>query len=107
MKILAHTTGAFMLVDSTTGDEIAPFRPSVIRRSSFIDTRVKLKQIVVVSELTEDATDAQFVQFLKESDNDIELAMQSFVAAFGPKEEAPEQVDAAPAPTPKKRTAAK
>jgi hypothetical protein len=82
MKILAHTTGSFVLVDPTTGDEIAHFRPSVVRRSSFIDTRAKLGQVVIVKELKPTATDKEFAKFLKEADNNLDLAMESFLSVY-------------------------
>jgi hypothetical protein len=82
MKILAHTTGSFMLVDPTTGDEISYSRPSVVRRSSFFDTRVKIGQVVIVKELKPTATDKEFAKFLKEADGDAALAMESFLSAY-------------------------
>jgi hypothetical protein len=82
-KILAETTGEFELVDFTYGGAIvAHDRPSVVESTTFIQSRASLGQIRVLDTLTDEATDAEFEKYFKESDGDAELAISSFKASY-------------------------
>lgn len=89
MKILAETTGDFMLTDLATGQSIQAVRPSVVPRSRFVDARIALSQIVKVADVPDDATDEEFASFWRDSDGDRELAIASFLSKFDP--EAPKE----------------
>jgi hypothetical protein len=84
MKLLVETTGAFMLTDLASGQEVPSHRPAVVGHSNFFQHRVSLQQLRVLGELTDDATDAEFAKFLAESEGDTNLAVESFVSVFGP-----------------------
>lgn len=106
-KILAHTTGKFMLLDGMSGDELDAFRPSVVRQTPFINTRVGLNQVEIVAELKREATDAEYVRFLKEADGDFDVANESFLAVYGidaEPTEAGEDADTAPATSRRRRS---
>lgn len=82
-KLLVETTGDFMLVDyDQKGLVIEHSRPTVTNPTTFVQTRTSLGQLRVVAELTDEATDEEFAKYVKESDGDIELAVDSFKTAF-------------------------
>ncbi len=97
MQNLVETTGEFMLVDPGTGNEIAHNRPSVCGATHFVASRVALGQVTVLSnQIPNDLTDKDFAKFWSESNGDKDLAVQSFLASFGPKEEdqeAPKEIE--------------
>lgn len=82
MKVIAHTTGNFQLLDGLSGDLLSAHRPSVVTRTPFIRERVGLEQVKVIAEAPDAATDAEFAKHWKEADGDIELAVQSFLSTF-------------------------
>lgn len=88
MKILAETTGDFMLHDLSSGQTVQATRPSVITRTGFIDARIAINQVVKIADLPEDATDEDFVGFWTES-GDRDLAIASFVSKSDPEAAAP------------------
>lgn len=63
-KVLAETTGNFMLVDPANSQNVLPHdRPGVIEKSAFFEERAMRGQIRVLNdELPDDATDAQFAE---------------------------------------------
>lgn len=87
MKLLVSTTGPFMLIDAQTSDELQHNRPSVVRISNFIQMRSGLGQIKMhCNEVPDELTDKDFLKFWEESGKDEELAIQSFLASFAPKQ---------------------
>jgi hypothetical protein len=117
MKVIAHTTGAFQLLDAFSGDLIPAHRPAVIEKTMFITARLAIEQVKIVAEVNSSATDAQFVKHWKDSDGDMDLAIQSFLAIYGldvvaqedvarereaEAETAAQEPEAAPAPDAKK-----
>lgn len=84
MKLLVETIGDFMLMDGGAGQEIEAHRPCVVVSSNFVSMRMAVKQIKVLGELTDEATDAEFITFLNESGDDVELAVGSFLAKYAP-----------------------
>jgi hypothetical protein len=104
MKVIAHTTGSFQLIDNLSGDHIPHHRPAVVTRTSFISQRLAADQLVIVGEVPAHATDAEFAKHWEASEKDVDLAVQSFQATFG---EAEAEADAEPAkPSRSKKTAA-
>lgn len=101
MKVIAHTTGSFQLLDGFSGDLISAHRPSVVEKTTFITARVAVEQAVIVAEVPDEATDERFAKHWAESEGDLDLAVQSFLATF----EAVEG-DASPAPTKRGKKAA-
>ncbi|MGO7308754.1 hypothetical protein ACCS91_33405 [Rhizobium ruizarguesonis] len=83
MKILAETTGEFMLSDLGTGDVIYAGRPSVVELSPFIEARVAISQVRKEADLTADATDDEFATYWTESEGNRDLAVESFLSKFG------------------------
>jgi len=84
-KCIVETTGSFMLLNST-GEEINANRPSVVVHTDFVDEQQtsRPKQLnILASGLPLDATDAEFEKFLKDSNDDEALAIESFCAAHG------------------------
>ncbi|RWM90005.1 MAG: hypothetical protein EOR84_22615 [Mesorhizobium sp.] len=100
IKLLAETKGSFQLHDlAHKGQRIHARRPSVVDNSHFIQDRIGRAQVRIIAELKPEATDADFVGYMKESDGDMQLAIDAFLAEFGK-----EVVDA---PEGKKKRAAK
>lgn len=98
MKCIIVTTGMFSLL-TPYGEHVRPTRPTVVRRSSFIDSRIFKKELkLLVAELPEEASDEDFVQVWKESKktkkNREEFAAQAYAAEF--EVEVEESVEPAP-----------
>lgn len=85
IKILAETKGAFQLNDMAhhAGQRLRSHRPGVVENTHFIQDRIGRGQIRVISELKPEATDSDFVGYVKESDGDMQLAIDAFLAEFG------------------------
>lgn len=82
-NFLMETTGAFMLSDiGNAGFVIEAHRPVVSLNTNFVQARVALGQIRLLGEVTLEATDEEFMNYLKDSDNDPELATSSFLESF-------------------------
>lgn len=93
MKLLAETTGAFGLIDLSTGQSLKSHRPSVVPLSGFLTARIALGQVAKVADVPDDATDEDFEAYWLDSDGDKDLAVASFLSKFDP--------DATSAPAPK------
>lgn len=85
IKLLAETKGAFQLNDMAhhAGQRIRSHRPGVVENTHFIQDRIGRGQIHVIAELKDTATDADFVGYVKESEGDMQLAIDAFLAEFG------------------------
>lgn len=80
-KVLLETTGSFMLISG--GQEVSPDRPSVIKTSYFFEARVAKGELKVLGSVVDEATDAEFETFVRESKGDLALAVESFLSKFG------------------------
>jgi len=81
LKILVETTGEFQLVDPFTL-ELMPFdRPAVVTSTSFVETRAAKGEVVVLSQLTEEATDEEFAAYWREASD---IAVESFKSKYAP-----------------------
>lgn len=84
IKLLAETKGSFQLLDlGHHGQSIKARRPSVVVNSNFVQDRIGRNQVRVIAELKDEATDEEFASYLRESDGDIALAVDSFISEFG------------------------
>lgn len=82
-RCIVQTKGDFVLLN-TTGEAIESHRPTVVAMTSFVETRLQKDELKVFARhLPREATDEEFREFLKESENDVELAVNSFCAKFG------------------------
>ncbi len=89
MKLIVTPLGPHGYMDPTTGDEVQPFRPSVVQHSSFIDTLIGSSKIkLIANDLSDEASDKEFALYYRESGKDVELAVESFLSSFAkPKDE--------------------
>lgn len=82
IKALVETVGDFQLVDFNHNRQTVPSeRPAVVVLSKFIQERVSAGQIRVITQVGEEATDDEFLNYWKESENP-ELAVDSFITTF-------------------------
>ncbi len=81
MKYLVETTGDFMLIDPD-GTQIRHDGYSVVKHSPFIQERVVAGQIRTVAEVNDEATDTDWLDYVKDSDGDLDLALASFVSTY-------------------------
>lgn len=83
MKLLVKSTGPHYYQDPQTGDAIEHNRPSVVRKSEFINTLIAAGKLALISaEVNTKATDAEFLKFLVSSENDVKLATESFMSKY-------------------------
>jgi len=90
-KALVETTGPFQLVDERQ-QLIHSDRPTVADvGSNMFQHRAAAGQIrLLAGELQDAATDKEFAKFWAEAEGNHELAIASFLSAFGPKVAEPE-----------------
>lgn len=82
--MLVETAGPFQLIDHDTRTLIRYEGYTVVMKTSFVEKWAMLGQLKFVSEVGPDATDAEWREYVKESDGDLTLALESFKAAFPP-----------------------
>lgn len=91
MKALVETDGDFMLFNATTLEVVESHRPSIIAEGYFLQAQLGLGHIrVLQTGLPEETTDAEWAEWLKASDDNVELAVASFLARFSEPEEVKE-----------------
>ena len=81
-RMIVETTGAFGLGDRSVSpaQEIDAFRPSVVKASAFLGSRIGLGQVrILVDDLPETANDADFAKTLSESES-LDLALDAYTA---------------------------
>lgn len=99
MRLLVETTGPFQLLDHD-GRKLIRFQGcTVVTKTSFIESRAAAGQLLVRAQLGMDATDEEWLKFAKESGDDTDLAIASFVSTFPVIKAAP-AAPAAPPPPP-------
>lgn len=84
MKVLVETTSNIMLLDPNTGDAIDDVVPTLTVWTAFLEARTGLGQVRVLHRgFTEEATNKEWLDYLKESNGNLDLAIPAFVSAFG------------------------
>ncbi len=74
MKILVSTTGAFQLVHSEQHELVRAHGDTVIEKSQWAQEKVSIGQLLVSAQLNDEASDAEWLKTLEESDGDRNLA---------------------------------
>lgn len=83
MKYLVETPDNTQLKDIETG-QLVPFnRPAVIRPTGFFEAKIFKGQMRRLADLDDQATDEEFQNYLRDSDNAVPLAVAAFKSAFG------------------------
>lgn len=91
-KLLCETTGEFELVDYGQNAIIVSDRPTVLNQSTFVSQRAAVGQIrILESQLSDEATDAEFEKYFNDSDKNTQLAIDSFKAAYSVQDATPTQ----------------
>lgn len=97
MKALVETTGDFMLYNASTGEVVEAHRPSLITEGYFLQAQLGLGQLRVLElGFPEEATDAEWAEWLKASDGDIPLATASFKSKPEPAAEGEAEAEGTP-----------
>jgi hypothetical protein len=88
MRYIAETTGSFSLLDmmGTTVQEMKSWRPSIVENTPFVQQRIALGQLTVLAELPDEASDADFASYWKES-TAREQAIEAYKSKFSPEAE--------------------
>lgn len=76
-KLLVRTIDC-LLMDVSTGTVFVPERPTVTEASTFVQTKIAVKQLELVTDLDDAATDDEWVGFLNGSDGNVELAVSAY-----------------------------
>ena len=81
-KVIVKTTGAFSLYNPM-GEQIHARRPTLVALDTFVQMQINVKKVeILLTGLSDEATDAEFAKFWTEADGDLELALESFRSAF-------------------------
>ena len=78
MKILVETTGAFQLVHTELNEHVRSHGKTIIEKSQWAQEKVSIGQLLVTLQLSDEATDAEWLDTLRDSDGDEALALASF-----------------------------
>lgn len=90
-QVICETTGDFQLVDYGNEGRIVPaFRPAVATLTSFLSQRAAAGQLRVIANVSDEATDEEFVAYLKDSE-DVSLAIAAFTDAYSVESKAAEK----------------
>lgn len=95
MKMLVETSGQFQLQDMNVNPLISAHRPTVVENTNFVQHRVALDQIKILGKLKDEATNEDFMGYMKDSE-DVALAVASFMSKFGLEELPAEPVNPDP-----------
>lgn len=81
---------------SPDGEVISAFHPAVVKMSGFIEQRLASRELKLLGNVNDAATQAEMDKYVADSEGDTDLAIASFLAAFDENAEPP----APPAPAP-------
>ncbi len=82
MKILVETTGAFQLLHPELHEHVRRHGKTLIEKSQWAHEKTSIGQLRVVAQLNDEASDAEWLDTVKDSDGDEELALASFQDRF-------------------------
>jgi hypothetical protein len=82
MKLMVETVGNIMLMLPSLKVEIPWNRPAVVPSTGLIMNQVAIRQLVILFELPDEATEAEWVEWLNECDGDTKLAIESYKAKY-------------------------
>lgn len=84
MKVLIETTSNIMLIDPNTGDVIDDMVPTLTVWTAFLESRAGLGQVRVLHRgFKDEATNEDWLDTLKQSGGQIDLAVDAFIAEMG------------------------
>lgn len=99
MKVIAKTTKPIMLIDPYTREYLET-DPKLVRWTQFFEARTGKGEIeILASNLPDDASSGDFLDYLRDSDGQVDLAVSAFVSSFAHQVPEPE-----PAPVPVRKT---
>lgn len=82
MKILVETSGPFQLMNSAQEELIRSEGLTVVHKSQFWGEHLSEGRVLIRAQVNDEATDAEWLDTLRESDGDEELALASFLDRF-------------------------
>lgn len=82
MLLLVQTSGSFSLIDASQKVSINKNTPTVVRSTPFIEERMARGDLKTLGQLKDTATQEEMSKYLADSGNR-DLAVASFLAAFG------------------------
>lgn len=84
MKVLLETTSNILLLDPNTGDVIDDTVPTLTVWTAFLEQRTGLGQIRVLHRgFKPETTNEDWLDYLKSSNGNLDLAIAAFVSEFG------------------------
>jgi hypothetical protein len=91
-KALVENVGAFEYLIPESGEYIRFQGATVVRMTGFISSKIATGQVRLVGALTKDATDDEYIKYIRDSGGNHALASASFLSKYG--------VSAEPVPIP-------
>lgn len=88
MKVLVETMGNFELLVPENGEYIRGEGATVVHSNSFVQARIAKGELNLIENLVDEATDAEYLEFVASSDvkdGDYKLANEAFLGAYGEK----------------------
>lgn len=82
MMLLVETTGEFSLIETETGVQIHRKRATVVPQTNFVSARLSVGQLNLLLQLSDDATDAIWVEHLEACAGNLQMALDSFDAIY-------------------------
>lgn len=82
MKILVSTTGSFQLMNSAQEELVRSEGLTVVTKSRYWSEYISLGSVEVHGQVNDEATDAEWLETLRESDGNQDLALASFLDRY-------------------------
>ncbi len=102
MKLLVATTGAFSLM-SNEGIHVDMNGGAVVEPSHWVQIQLGRGQIKVLGQLQDSATHEEWLNYLRESEQDRDLAAASFLSSFGEDQVSPADIQPESPPKPRSK----
>lgn len=81
MKLLVETTKKISLL-TDMGESIGSSTPHVVADASFVERRIARKELRIIGTVSDEATQDEFIEYLRASEGDRALAVAAFLDAF-------------------------
>ncbi|PZP71773.1 hypothetical protein [Methylorubrum populi] len=82
MKILVSTTGSFQLMNSAQEELVRADGLTVVQKSLFWGEHIAEGRVTIEGQVNDEASDAEWLETLRESDGNQDLALASFLDRY-------------------------
>lgn len=82
MRLVVETTGDFQVLHAEQRELARAQGYSVVEKAQFWHERISIGQVIVKGQVNDEATDAEWLETVRESDGNLDLALASFLDRY-------------------------